>query len=319
MNVAILTPAPPGSLHGNRVTALRWAKRLRELGHRVRIGDSIADPHAIDLLVAVHARKTAGSILFAHRARPDLPIFVCLAGTDVYGDLARPGPAAEQGYAALASASRVIALQPLAEQALPERLRVKVRTILQSACAAPGQPPEDRFEVTVIGHLRHVKDPLRVAQASRLLPATSRVSVTQLGGALSPDVAAAARNEQAENPRYHWLGQRPRRETLEHLAASHLFVLPSEAEGGANVLSEALAARVPVLCTAIPGSLGILGVDHPGAFPVGDTAALAALMSRAETDADFLEALRRRSRELAPLVTPEREREAWASLLKEIA
>jgi putative glycosyltransferase (TIGR04348 family) len=318
MNATILTPAPPGSLHGNRVTALRWAKRLRELGHGVRLADSVADPHAIELLVAVHARKTAGSVLFAHRARPDLPVVVCLAGTDIYGDLARPGPAAEHAIAALASASRLVALQPLAEQALPEALRHKVRTIIQSARACPGAPPADRFEVTVVGHLRHVKDPLRVARAARLLPESSRISVTHLGASLSPADAAAARDEEAENPRYHWLGERPRRETLERLASSHVFVLPSEHEGGANVLSEALAARVPILCSAIPGSLGILGADHPGAFPVGDTEALAALLHRAEADVAFLERLRARSRELAPLVAPERERQAWAALLGEL-
>lgn len=319
MKITILTPAPRGSLHGNRLTALRWAKRLRELGHHVQLTDSITDPQDLDLLIAVHARKTAGSVLFAHRARPDVPILVCLAGTDVYGDLARPGPAAEQAFAALGVASRVLALQPLAGQALPEPLRPRVRTILQSARAPEGiVPPDDRFQVMVIGHLRHVKDPLRVARAARLLPESSRVVVTHIGQALSPGDAAAARTEQAENHRYHWLGQRPRRETLELLAASHVFVLPSEAEGGANVLSEAIAARVAILATAIPGSLGILGADHPGAFPVGDTEALAALLERAERDGDFLEALRQRSRDVAHLVTPDRERQAWATLLEEL-
>jgi putative glycosyltransferase (TIGR04348 family) len=319
MNVAIVTPAPRGSLHGNRLTALRWAKRLRELGHSVKIIDSIKDPHAFDLLIAVHARKTAGSVLFAHRARPDLPILVCLAGTDVYGDLARPGPAAEQAIAALAAATRVIALQPLAERALPAQIRPKVRTIIQSARTPVGVPPADGFEVLVIGHLRHVKDPLRAARAARLLPESSRAMVIHIGAALSPGDATAARAEQKDNRRYRWLGQRPRRETLERLAAAQLFVLPSEAEGGANVISEALAAEVPILCTAIPGSLGILGADHPGAFTVGDTAALAAMIGRAENDPEFLETLRRRSRALAPLVAPERERAAWAALLEEIS
>ena len=50
-------------------------------------------------------------------------------------------------------------------------------------------------------------------------------------------------------------------------------------EGGANVISESLVARVPVIASEIAGSIGLLGRrDYPGYFPVRDTAALAALL-----------------------------------------
>jgi glycosyltransferase involved in cell wall biosynthesis len=96
------------------------------------------------------------------------------------------------------------------------------------------------------------------------------------------------------------------------------LVLTSEMEGGANVVSEALACSVPVLCSRIPGSIGILGTDYPGYFEVGDTEGLAALLARAEDDRAFLADLRRRGRSLAPLVSPARERESWSRLLREL-
>jgi len=40
--------------------------------------------------------------------------------------------------------------------------------------------------VSVIGHLRDVKDPLRAAEASHLLPASSRVCIEQVGRAYTP-------------------------------------------------------------------------------------------------------------------------------------
>jgi glycosyltransferase involved in cell wall biosynthesis len=90
-------------------------------------------------------------------------------------------------------------------------------------------------------------------------------------------------------------------------------------EGGANVISEALACSVPVLCSRIPGSMGILGSDYPGYFEVGDTKGLAALLARAEDEPSFLADLRRRVRSLSSLVSPARERESWRRLLRDLA
>ena len=89
-------------------------------------------------------------------------------------------------------------------------------------------------------------------------------------------------------------------------------------EGGANVVGEALAAGVPVISSRIGGTLGILGDDYPGYFPVGDTRALAKLLTRAEADDGFLEDLRRQCAAKAYLVKPQREREAWRQLLEEL-
>ena len=81
---------------------------------------------------------------------------------------------------------------------------------------------------------------------------------------------------------------------------------------------EAIAADTPVLCSAIPGNLGLLGADWPGAFPAGDVDALAALLERAADDRAFLDDLCARTRALQPMVAPSAERDAWRQLLTEL-
>jgi putative glycosyltransferase (TIGR04348 family) len=315
MKVCIVTPAPRGSHTGNRVTALRWAVMLRSLGHRVTLVTAY-DGRPCDLLVALHARKSFDSVMRYRACDERAPLIVALTGTDVYGDLGR----SPETQRSIEVASLLVVLQPLAIAELPEALRPKARVIRQSV-PTPSErpePPVDRFEVCVLAHLRDVKDPLRAARAARLLPPSSRVRITHLGGAQSEPLREAALAEERDNPRYRWLGDVPRRRALGHLGRSHLLVLTSIMEGGANVVSEAVACGVPVVSSAIPGSIGLLGEHYPGFFPVGDTAALAALLRRAEEEPTFYAELRRRCAEIAPLIEPARERRAWEAILGEL-
>jgi glycosyltransferase involved in cell wall biosynthesis len=89
-------------------------------------------------------------------------------------------------------------------------------------------------------------------------------------------------------------------------------------EGGANVLSEAIVASVPLLTSRINGNLGILGEDYPGYFRVGDAKQLAQLLTRAETCPEYLADLATRANNLAPLFSPAREEQAWADLISEL-
>ena len=84
------------------------------------------------------------------------------------------------------------------------------------------------------------------------------------------------------------------------------------------MVGEAAVLGVPVLASRIPGSVGLLGERYPGYFPVGDTAALAELLERAEFEPSFYEELRARCAQQAPLVEPARELAAWESLLREL-
>ncbi len=318
MRVQLITPAQP-SRKGNWVTATRWARILRKLGHRVDIEQQLSGVGAGEqcrLLIALHARKSFASIERFHRAHPDRPLVLALTGTDLYRDI-RLYPDARR---AMEWADRLILLQPEGSAELAPALRHKCRVIRQSAIRTRRRVEKIRrwFDVCVVGHLRPVKDPFRAAAASRLLPASSRIRVLHAGAALSGEMAARASAETARNRRYKWLGDRPRWQVRRLMAKSRLMVLSSEMEGGANVISEALVAHLPVLSTEIAGSIGMLGKDHPGYFEVGDTDRLAAMLSRCETDPAFLDRLEERSRSLAPLYDPAREETAWADLLAEL-
>jgi putative glycosyltransferase (TIGR04348 family) len=315
VKILVVCPAPVGTLHGNRVTALRWARILRSLGNRVTVADRFSGQDA-DALVALHARRSARSIAAFQRARRGRPIVVALTGTDLYRDLRRSSSARRS----LEIANRIVVLQPLALRELPPLARPKARVIRQSSEPAARRRVRigNRFEVLVIAHLRAIKDPMRAALAARRLPEHSRVHVTHLGKAMTPALQRRATSESARNHRYRWAGERPRREVLSRLAEARLLVLTSLAEGGANVVSEAIVAGTPVLASRIAGSVGILGADYPGYFAAGDTAGLARLLSRAETDSGFRGRLLRHCRRLAPLFTPNREQAAWRRLLREM-
>jgi putative glycosyltransferase (TIGR04348 family) len=294
---------------------LRWARILRELGHHVRVANKY-DGAPAELMIALHAWRSAESIrcfreLFAHR-----PLIMALSGTDINEYIERdPLPTLRSlGYA-----DRLVALQELAYRRVPPRFRGKVRVVHQSAPAVQAAPQGTRgFDVAVIAHLREVKDPMRAALAARSLPRSSRIRIVHLGAAETPLWAARAEAEMRCNPRYVWRGERPRAQVRRLLGRARAMVLSSLSEGGANVISEAVAAGVPVLASRIDGSVGLLGRDYPGYFPVGGTSALARLLHRIETEPQFLARLRRAVERLGPLFQPEREKAAWRKLIDEI-
>jgi putative glycosyltransferase (TIGR04348 family) len=315
LKVCLVTPAPRGSRKGNRVTALRWAHILRALGHRVAVAEAYHGQRC-EVLVALHALRSFPSVERYRAERPDAPLVLALTGTDLYGDIHTHAEARR----ALVLATRLVLLQPLGIAELPEEVRARARVIYQSVPVPHmrAAPRQDRFEVCVMGHLRAVKDPFRTALAARLLPPSSRLRVLHLGGALDEGMAEQARHEAAVNPRYRWLGELPRPRALRLLSRCRLLSLTSVQEGGANVVSEALAASVPVVSSRIAGSVGLLGEGYPGYFPVGDTEALARLLERAEADVGFYRELRRHCERLRPLVDPAGERRRWQELLDEL-
>lgn len=305
MKIALALPASPvaGVVTGNDITARRWEAIFRKLGHDVVAPGAYADA---DVLVALHARKSAPSV----RAFDQGPVVVALTGTDLYQDLPDDADAQES----LRRASAIVALQPGALDRLEPEARAKTTIIYQSATPLPGVARVEGFQAAVVAHLRDVKNPFLAAEAVALLPDSSRLTLLHAGAAFSDDAAASAQEHMKRCARYRWLGPMDHDGARKLIAESHLFVLTSRFEGGANVLSEALAAGTPILATRSPGVAGLLGPTYPGLFePEPD--ALSKLLTRAETDRRFSAELEAACRALAPLVDPELETRAWQQLL----
>lgn len=319
MRVVFVCPAPRGSRLGNRITVLRWKAMLAELGHEARITTGVPrGPY--DVLVALHARRSAEAVRWSRATHPHRPIVVALTGTDLYRDILEDDDAKRS----LTIADRLIVLHEQAPKAVPKGIRHKVRVLRQSAAGEKRtagkkkRKPGEAFEVAFVAHLRPEKDPLRVAAAVRLLPAASRVHVRHAGRALTPEMQRAAARESRRNPRYEWLGEVAPARARRLIARARVMVLTSVMEGGANVLCEAIVLGTPPLASRIPAAIAALGARYPGFFRVGDTRALARLLARAERDGAFLAELTRQARARRRLFTPSAEKAAWRKLLAEL-
>jgi len=317
MRLLIVTPAQPRSTLGNAVTAQRYAVFFRSAGWKAVVARDF-EGQDVDVLIALHARRSANAALSFRRRHPDRPLIVVLTGTDVYGQLLASAAARR----ALTSATAIVTLQPQAITRIPRAMRGKARSIIQSAPQTRHAGRSDLKSnrtlcVCVIGHLRSEKDPLRAARAVALLPKDCAVRVIQAGRALEPRYAMAARAEMRRNKRYRWLGELSRVVARRLLCSSDVMIISSIMEGGANIVSEAIACGVPILASRIPGNTGILGRDYPGLFAVRNTAALARLIRRAALEPRFLTELSGWIHRLRPIVDPSRERGEWIALIRE--
>ena len=309
MRIGITEPTTGDTPTGNRRQALQWADYLSDAGHEVALDGA---PQS-DVLVAFNAAKSHESIAAFRAASPDRPIIVVLTGTDIY-----PEPSADT-LRSLAIADRIVALQRRATGQVPPAFQKKLVVVLQAADASPAVArSDDPFHVVVVSHLREIKDPLRAAFAARRLPPDSRIRVQLIGEVLEAEFTKRVRDEAAGNPRFEWLGARDEAAVARHIAGAQLVVVSSYFEGGARVIGEAVVAGTPPIAARNDASCSLLGDDYPGLYEAGNTDELAAHLRRAESDAGFLEGLRRWIEPLAPQFDPRREREAVAALLGEL-
>ena len=315
MKITIVTPAGAGARTGNRHTAQRWATMLRAAGHKVGVATEW-DRTPADVLFALHARRSHSSVLRYRQAYPVGKLVVVLTGTDLYRDIRYDADA----QLSMKLAQRLVVLQDEGLKELPRQFRAKTRVVYQSAqVRTPAIPPKKMFRVCVVGHLREEKDPFRAVLALKLMPPGEDIELVQLGEATTPALAAQAKALMTHNPRYRWLDGLPHSRALDWLGRSHLMVISSRMEGGANVIAEAVCAGVPVLASAIPGNIGMLGSDYPGYYPQGDEKALAKLLAKAMRHHAYYQSLKRGIAARRHLFRPQNELASLKRLLRELA
>ena len=310
-SLEVVVPKLAAAGAGNQVTATRYERLFTELGYRTQ---SVVEPTGqADVVVALNAYRSGPAI---STVADHVPVVVVLTGTDVYRFMDEH-PARVRG--SLDRATRLVGLNDRVGDTLTTSDRAKLTIIKEGAAVgAPRRPDASAFDVAVIGHLRDEKNPKLVAEAVADLGPNSPVRVRHYGDAYSEQWSVWADAETAANTNWEWCGYVPRDELGEVYATSNLLVNSSEMEGGANVISEAVMARLPILASEIPGNVGVLGSSYPGYFAPDDANDLRTELLRLQADADRLEQLTAAVEERTQEFTEEREQQGWQHLLAEL-
>ena len=288
------------------MTALRWQRFLEALGYSVEVTESWTGEDA-GVLIALHAYRSHQSIAQFKKRYPSRPIVLILTGTDLYRDMQNHSEVLQS----MEMADQLIVLQSSALDSIPPSLRYKAQVIYQSVEIDLTDPiSKEDFLVSVIGHLREEKDPFCVARSLPLLPSDSKINVQHLGQAMNSQMEDLARNFNATLDRYQWIGEVSHTDALRLLSQSRLMVISSLMEGGAHVVSEAIALGTPVIASDIPGNRGLLGEDYPAYYPKGDERALANLLYRSETMPSFYASLQKHIVLRKELIKPAREKQS---------
>jgi putative glycosyltransferase (TIGR04348 family) len=313
-NIEIVTPAPAGSLHGNRITALRWQSFLKKLSHQVRVSNQWTGKDT-DLLIALHAYRSHASIVQFRKKYPNQPIILILTGTDLYRDMASHAEVIKS----MEMSDTIVILQSAALAMIPKHLQTKTHVIYQSTKPVKRKALlKKSFLISVIGHLRSEKDPFCTAKSLKYLGPESKIKVIHMGKAMSPEMKSLAKAFNKELKNYQWLDELSHSETLQQLSRSHLMVISSLMEGGAHVVTEAIAIGVPIIASDIPGNRGLLGDDYPGYYQVGDEKALAKILQKTGSNAAFYQSLEKHIKKRKEYVRPEFELNSIKALLNRL-
>lgn len=299
-SVVIISPALQDANNGNWQTAQRWAHMLSRQ-YRTRILKTWDANQSDDVMIALHARRSASSIAAWHAKKGSHGLILALTGTDLYRDIHTD----TRSQASLDSAGHLIVLQELGTQQLPKQHHSKTVTIFQSTGTRKTlSKTAKHLNAVMVGHLREEKMPQTLFEAARILKDDKHIRITHIGAGLDESLAQDAINTEALCAGYTWARGLKHAQTLAKIQRSHVLVHTSKMEGGAHVIMEAVCSGTPVLASRMDGNVGMLGQDYLGYFPVGDAQALAALLRKCKNDPPFLDQLAKQCAQRAPLFSP---------------
>jgi putative glycosyltransferase (TIGR04348 family) len=312
--IVIVSPALKKANNGNWQTAYRWSNFLASAYQVSILPEWAAGGDSPDVMIALHARRSAESIENFSKTCPDKPLIVVLTGTDLYQDIRNEASAKRS----LDLATHLVVLQEEGVHELSKAQQKKCSVIYQSAGQLkPAASTQKNFDVVLVGHMREVKDPLTPMRALAMMPAISKLRLIHVGNAQEEKFRHAAEQLEHNNPRYVWLRELTHAQTRQRIKRAKLMVISSLMEGGANVIIEAITSGVPVIASKVSGNVGMLGRDYAGYFSVGDSKALAQLLDQAEREPRFLKALKKQCAKRMVLFTPERENKAVNALVND--
>ena len=300
--VLIISPALALANNGNWQTASRWSRLMRPDCHTQILSHWQGED--AEVMLALHARKSAPSALaWAQATGPDR-LAVVLTGTDLYRDI-HTDPLAQQ---VLGAAGQLVVLQERGPDALPESIRHRAHVIFQSTPRRVTlTKTTQHLRALMVGHLRDEKDPLTYVRAAARLAGRADMALDHIGGALDAALEQAVVDAARHQANYRWLGSLAHDRTRQRIQRAHVLVHASTLEGGAHVILEAVQSGTPVLASRIDGNVGMLGGAYAGYFEAGDDAGLAELLLRCREQPGFLDLLRHQCDARSTLFEPQRE------------
>src|SRR5947209_3931992 len=120
MRIQLIMLVAPSARNGNSIIVVRWARMLKQLGHRVFM-DQIYAGARYDLMIVLYVCRSSESIQRFHKQYFDLLLIVVLTGTDLYRDIRTSATA--QWFLELAT--RLVVLQSMGIAELLKRLQAK--------------------------------------------------------------------------------------------------------------------------------------------------------------------------------------------------
>lgn len=151
-----------------------------------------------------------------------------------------------------------------------------------AARTALGLQTAEKIALTVARFTAQKGHDVLVAAAKTVVASHPDLKFVLVGTGPEQDAIAQAITEAGLDGSFILAGQRD--DVADLMAAADLFVLPSHFEGLPLAVLEAMSAGVPVVATAVSGTLEAVGPNHPFLAPAGDPAALAASILQALAD-----------------------------------